>query len=73
MNNVSKEYIIFRKPKVDTNGEMRKSNMIIKYYDKSYKRDVIIHYENDDSLMNTYRKLWKPVGKIKKIQGNNRY
>lgn len=36
MNNVFKKQIIFRKQQVDTKREMRKSNMIIKDYNKNY-------------------------------------
>ena len=42
VNNVSKEYAIFRKPKIKINGERRKSDMVIKDHKKVYVVDVVV-------------------------------
>ena len=53
--NVSKEYVIFREPEVEVNGDRRKPDMVIKDHDKVYVVDVTVRYENNDSLNKAYK------------------
>ena len=58
-NNVSKKYVIFSEPEIETKGGKRKPDMVIKDYEKIYIIDVTVRYENNDSLMKAYKKKCK--------------
>ena len=41
-NNVSKEYVIFKEPEIEINGDRRKPDMVIKDHEKVYVVDVTV-------------------------------
>ena len=57
------EYVIFKEPEIEINGDRRKPDMVIKDHEKVYVVDVTVKYENNDSLRKAYKEKCKKYEK----------